>query len=253
MIELITDKLIKRDGLCLDISYISECGGRVVNEDSVAVSYNGEKLFLAIADGLGGHGGGDIASKIAAETIDEENRKITHTNTRRIKEVFREINDKLLIQQTNDLQMKTTLAWVICERKRIITANIGDTRIYIFSGDKILKITADHSIAYAESDKDDDLFDKIRKHPKRHILYAALGVPNVQMPDICRQKIKCERSILICSDGFWEYVNEREMCEKLKTTDTSHDWLEAMLKLHSEKIDIYNDNYSAICLKIIKN
>ena len=63
-------------------------------------------------------------------------------------------------------------------------------------------------------------------------------------------KVEKGLAVLICSDGFWEYVNETEMQETLCNSSDSRGWLEAMHACLKEKVGEYNDNYSAICLKI---
>ncbi len=249
---MIRDEKILQNKYAFEISYISETGGRPVNEDSVAVSYNNENIVISIADGLGAHGGGDIASKIASDIAEEEYMKICKPNRKDINRIFERIDSEIVDNQTDEIKMKTTLACALCRKKWMYAAHIGDTRIYTFENGKWTYLTADHSFAYDEVKKNHGTLDDIRKNPNRHILKGALGVGRNSSPDVFRKKIKSDLCILICSDGFWEYVNEDEMTDTLNNTSTSHEWLEAMLKCHVKKTDIYNDNYSAICLKIIK-
>lgn len=250
--SLIIDEKIEQKKFVFEISYISEQGGRPVNEDSVAVTDMGDSILLSAADGLGAHGGGDIAAKIASDVAKEEYMKITTLKAAAIHNIFQTIDDAIVAGQTDKLKMKTTLACVFCRHNRIYAAHLGDTRIYTFKNGKEMYFTADHSVAYEEVMKNHGTPDDIRKNPNRHILKAALGVGKIRPPDMFRQKIKNNLSVLICSDGFWEYVSEDEMLESLANTTTAHDWLASMLKCHSEKIDKFNDNYSAICLRIIK-
>lgn len=249
---LIRDEKIEQSKFAFEISYISEQGGRPVNEDSAVIEHSDENILLSIADGLGAHGGGDIASKIATNIVKEEYMKITKPKSKIIHNIFRSVDDAIVAEQTDELKMKTTLACVLCRYKWIYAAHLGDTRIYTFKNDKETYLTVDHSVAYEEVMKNHGTLDDIRKNPNRHILKAALGVGKIRPPDMFRQKIRDKLSVLLCSDGFWEYVNEDEMLEALTNTTTAHDWLEAMLKCHSEKADTFNDNYSAICLRIIK-
>lgn len=250
---MIKSEIFKQNSITFDISYISEQGGRVVNEDSLLVQHSDEHILLSVADGLGAHGGGDIASKVACEVIEKEYPKIIKPNSKNICKLFQAVDDAIVAKQTDKVKMKTTLACVLFRNRYMYAAHLGDTRIYTFKNDSKAYLTVDHSVAYEEVMKNHGTLDDIRKSPNRHILKAALGVGKIRPPDIFKQKIKTNTSMLICSDGFWEFVNEDEMLEILANTKTSHDWLERMLKLHSEKADTYNDNYSAICLRIIKN
>ncbi len=249
---MIRSEKIEQGKRVFEISYISEQGGRPVNEDSVAVEHSGGNILLSVADGLGAHGGGDIASKIATDIAKEEYMKTAKPKAKNIHNIFQHINTAIVAEQTDAVKMKTTLACVLCSCKWIYGAHLGDTRIYSFKNNKEAYITVDHSVAYEEVMRNHGTLDDIRKNPNRHILRAALGVGKIRAPDIFRQRIGDKLSVLICSDGFWEYVNEDEMLEMLTNTTTAHDWLEAMLRCHSEKVDKFNDNYSAICLRIIK-
>lgn len=249
---LIKDEKFEQSGFAFEISYLSEQGGRPINEDSIVVQHMGENILLSVADGLGAHGGGDIASKIASDVAKEEYKKITNPKRKIIHNIFQNIDDAIVAVQTDDLKMKTTLACVLYRCKRIYAAHLGDTHIYTFKNDKKTYLTADHSVAYEEVMKNHGTLDDIRKNPNRHILNAALGVGKIRSPDMFEQKIKDNLSVLICSDGFWEYVHENDMLATLTNTTTAHEWLEAMLKCHSEKAEKFNDNYSAICLRIIK-
>ncbi len=239
------------NGMFFDISYISEQGGREVNEDTVLVQHSDEHILLSVADGLGAHGGGDIASKMACEIIEKDYQKIIKPNLKNIRELFRAVDDAIVDKQSDELKMKTTLACVLFKGGYMYTSYLGDTRIYIFKNGKTY-LTKDHSIAYDEMVKSHGTLDDIRKNPNRHILKSALGAGEIRQLNFSRQKIKPDMAVMICSDGFWEYVDEDQMIETLTTTANTQDWLEQMLKLHSEKTDNYNDNYSAICLRIMK-
>ncbi|MCH5186431.1 MAG: serine/threonine-protein phosphatase [Oscillospiraceae bacterium] len=248
---MINDEITEQKKFVFDIAYLSECGGRPVNEDSVAVECGQNDILILVADGLGAHGGGDIASKIAVDTAKKEYAETDRLTSKNIYEIFRKIDDAIVIKQTEEVKMKTTLSCVLFKNNRVYLAHLGDTRIYSFKFGKIF-FTADHSVAYEEVMKNKGTLNDIRKNSNRHILKAALGVGKIRPPDISKQRIKPNLSVLICSDGFWEYVNEDNMREALESTESSREWLEAMMKYHSEKTDEFNDNYSAVCVRIKK-
>lgn len=249
---MIKDDVIKQSKWIFDVSYISDKGGRPVNEDSVAVEHNDKMTLISVADGLGAHGGGDIASEMAERVLKKEIFCDKKFNFKRIDDVFESINEEVIQKQTDEIKMKTTLACMILTNKHMYAAHLGDTRMYIFENNKFIH-TADHSVAYDEEMKKGGTLDDVRKNPNKHILKAALGVSRIRPPDVLKRRIKENTSILICSDGFWEYVNEDEMVETSTKSSNVHQWLEAMLKCHYKKVENFNDNYSAICLKIIKN
>ena len=249
---LMHDVTIEQNKYVFDISSVSEQGGRPVNEDSVVVESSEEQVLLSIADGLGAHGCGDVASGIASDGVKNDYPKLTKPTPANVQEIFLSINDAILAEQTEEIQMKTTLACVLCRRNRIYGAHVGDTRIYTFRGSGKMYHTADHTFAYEEIMKNHGTLDDLRNNPNRHILSAALGVEMPRPPDQFRQRIGDRFSLLICSDGFWEYVSEADMLDALENMASSHDWLEKMLQLHAERADRFHDNYSAICLRIMK-
>lgn len=252
MMILIKDEIIKLKRLDIDVSYISEQGGRPINEDTVMTEFENDRAFFCVADGLGAHGGGDVASSVAANVAKEGYINLEAINPKMIYNIFQTVDKAVVQQQTDEIKMKTTLACVMCCGNKLYGAHLGDTRIYTLKNNKNLYFTADHSVAYDEVMKNHGTPDDIRVNPNRHILNAALGVGRIRPPEIFKQKLTKKLSVLMCSDGFWEYVNEDEMLNTLKKTTTSHEWLEAMLKYHTEKAHKFNDNYSAICLRIIK-
>lgn len=283
---LIKDKVIKQGKFLLEISYITDKGGRPVNEDLAAVEHKGDNILLSVADGLGAHGGGDTASLVATDTVKKMYMELTKPNSKNIYKIFRCADNAVVLKHTNDVKMKTTLACVFCQKKHIYGSHLGDTRIYTFKNNKMTYVSEDHSAAFEETIENKkalfkigiskkDIFKStikkeisnksilnqsmlnkailadIRKNPNRHILSAALGVGRIRTPGYLKERLCNGLSVLICSDGFWEYVNEDEMTYTLKEAKSSHMWLEEMMKLHKEKAVKYNDNYSAICLRII--
>lgn len=250
MIFLICNELIEQKEFIYDISYICERGGRPINEDSVLVENDNKSILIAVSDGLGAHGGGDVASKVAIEIARDEYMKSGKIKKKDIHRIFQNIDDAIVDRQTENIKMKTTLSCVFLHDKLMYASHLGDTRIYVF--DNKMHFTADHSVAY-EKFKNRDGINDIRNNPKRHILTAALGVGKIRPPDTFKRKIKGELSVLVCTDGFWEYVNEAEMLNSRRNTTNAREWLESMLKCHLNKADTFNDNYSAICLRIIKN
>ena len=125
----------------ISVSYYSEIGGRKRNEDAVSMHESNDSIIGIVADGLGGHAGGEIASKIAINAI---NLEIAHKPiaVQSLKKSI-EIANKLIVQDAENLSMKTTIAVVWFDEKNALTANVGDTRIYQFRDDEIIFQTID--------------------------------------------------------------------------------------------------------------
>lgn len=239
----------------MDYCSISKLGHREINEDSVGTFICDNGAGFVIADGLGGHGNGDIASQIAVN----EFKKALECNTelsisQRLDEAIHNAQDAILLEQAHHnspLQMKTTLATVILKGKTAICGHIGDTRVYVFRHNKIWMRTLDHSVpqmlVLSKAIKEKD----IRDHPDRNKILRALGVAGTVKYDLFEFETKKTQAILLCSDGFWENILEAEMCHLLKKSQSVHEWLNQMCKIVERQAIKQNmDNYSAIAVWI---
>lgn len=251
--QVINESVVYNNKFIIDMAGITEKGGRNINEDSILHILEKEAFMLAIADGLGAHGGGDIASgtaiSVAGNMFNREKRSVAFKS---VYNLYQEINQAIYAKQTDEIKMKTTFACLIAKKHRISISNLGDTRIYSFENEDISEITVDHSLSYEEVMKNGGTLDDVRNHPKRYILNAALGVSRMRRPDIYKRALKDSQAFLICSDGFWEFVYESDMTECLKTSGSSNEWLQKMIEIHHKRAYEWHDNYSAIAVKIIK-
>lgn len=238
-----------------EISFASytDIGGRSVNEDSVgAFSCNGRLCFV-LCDGLGGHGMGDTASSTVVSVFRDRLYKVDNSH-QMLKEAFCASQDILLAKQKTlkaDDKMKTTAVAVVIDDKDAYIGHIGDSRVYIFNKNKVVKRTMDHSIPQMLALSGDIKDGEIRNHPDRNIVLRVLGSewdePMYElMPSIPLKK--CQ-AFLLCSDGFWELIGEEEMCYLLSTSRTVDEWLKSMASVvkgkHTEKS---KDNNSAIAV-----
>lgn len=238
-----------------DIDTISRKGDRAVNEDSVGWECASSKILLALADGLGGHGLGDVASGIAVNTAKEKLNQ-AYSPKEYLDNVFCGAQQEILKQQQllkNKNAMKTTLSIVLIRDEYVYYGHIGDSRIYFFSHGKYTSRTLDHSVpqmlALSGRIKDKD----IRKHVDRNRLLRVLGVedclPKYELAE--RRTIARGDAILLCSDGFWEYISEKKMERTLKKVQTAEEWLKQMEKIVVKAGKKKNmDNYSAIALMV---
>lgn len=220
-------------------------GGRTNNEDKFALGKSKNGYLFLVADGLGGYGKGEIASGLVCEEIFRQfnikaefdlNQAILHANY-------------LLIEKQKELgiKMKTTLvaAWV--RKKTTVLVHVGDSRIYAFGKSGIIFQTEDHSAAQLslrvqESDTD------VRRMEERNILTRALGMSEeVELEQQELENFKYDR-LLLCSDGFWEYVFENEMIDSRRKWQSPRAWLNKMQYILRSKIHCDNDNNTAIAV-----
>lgn len=235
------------------ISYnsVTNIGDRRVNEDSIGHYMDNNTGFFIVADGLGGHGAGDIASHYVVEQYLIQYDKDYHDSAERyFSDVFTSIQAGLLdLQMQMNKDMKSTAAAVILTEKRLYICHIGDTRVYVFGKKKILYRTLDHSVPQMLVNAGEIKEKNIRFHPDRNRLLRALGEKSAIVDyDIYSMNLSPNvDGILICSDGFWEYVDDRDMVRTLYKADSPEKWITDMEKLILKNgKDHTKDNYSAI-------
>lgn len=231
----------------------SDCGGRAYNEDTCA-TWQKSSLFCAVmADGLGGHGGGDKASQTAVAVVEKGFQKVeTEVSKEQLTEWFEVANEMIVSMQTGACQMKTTLAVLALNEteKSAIWAHLGDSRIYHFVDGKEVFCTFDHSVSRMAVLAGEISMEDIRFHDDRSKLLKVIGREGKSKPEIgqCSLKDGRQHAFLICTDGFWEYVTESEMEYALAFSNTPVEWLDGMRRILEEKVDGRNDNNSAIAV-----
>lgn len=233
----------------ISYSMLTNKGERAVNEDFVEVSVTKERLAFILCDGLGGHGKGDEASCFVAGQM-----KVALDHSETIEEAISQAQQKLLRKQAEEHagnSMKTTVACLALSGHSARFAHVGDSRIYYFEKNKYVMRSQDHSVPQMLVNRGDLREKDIRHHEDRSRLLRVMGTewdtPKYQVVEGI--SLTGRSSFLLCSDGFWEQIDEKMMCKTLKKAGSPEEWLQEM-----EKIVIANgrgtnmDNYSAIAV-----
>lgn len=232
-------------------------GGREYNEDAGFFCIADDRGYAVMADGLGGHGGGDQASQAAAAVLKDKIRDWP-TDQRFTKETaeqwFSEANKAVMGMQTEKCRMKTTLSFlrVDVRAESACLAHVGDSRIYYFKDRQYEFCTFDHSVSRMAVLAGEIDWEDIRSHPDRNKLLRALGKAEEVQTEIREIPIgkNEEHFFLLCTDGFWEYVTEDEMEKTLQSADSPEEWLREMKKYLERRKKRGNDNNSAIAVWI---
>lgn len=228
----------------IQIATYSDIGGRPGNEDTVRYREQEDRLCLVVADGLGGHGGGEQASSAAAEVICTG--WTGGTDSDELKNLVLEANEKVLSLQTIRCAMKTTVTALTLEPGRAVWAHVGDSRIYHFYNGSLVFQTQDHSAAQIGVMLGEITPDQIRFHEDRSRVLRALGQDGELKVDLREEALSPgTHAFLLCSDGFWEYVLEQEMADDLSAASSPEDWLDRMRARLQERVDGDNDNNTA--------
>lgn len=233
----------------IEVAYYSDIGGRQFNEDAVSVTESDTGMLAIVADGLGGHGGGELAAKRSVSMVTGE-LLCAVPNESALVSAIEKANASILAMQNAEVQMKTTIAACWITGNRGFLANVGDTRIYLIRGEEIIYQSIDHTVAQLAVLGGAITAEEIRTTKDRNKLLRALGSGTELKIDTKVLELKPQDRFLICSDGFWEYITEPELLCFLHGNETASAWLNAMRKHIEEKGDSRMDNHSAIVLRI---
>lgn len=228
------------------ISYASysDTGGRPCNEDSVRIINVGTGLCAVLADGLGGHGGGDAASEVTVETVSGGFNGTSSPSV--LTDLITDAHRRIITMQTPSCEMKSTVVVLTVDGNKINRAHVGDSRLYHFENGILIDQTRDHSASQIAVMLGQITPEQIRFHEDRSRLFRALGQPDDLSIDTAEETLKPgKHAFLLCSDGFWEYVYESEMTKALAESSSPEQWIEKMREVHKTRIPPDNDNNTA--------
>lgn len=196
---------------------IGKC--REINQDYISVSEepigNLPNLFL-VADGMGGHKAGDLASEYTVAKVQEAVSKSMQTIPYQIlKGAFQYANQKLLEkagESDSYTGMGTTLVAATVKNDAVYVVNVGDSRLYKI-GDKIEQITEDHSLVEEMVRMGEISKEQARNHPDKNIITKAIGVSDTVEPDYFDTDLQKGECLLMCSDGLTNMVSDRQIKE----------------------------------------
>lgn len=243
----------------LSWAQVSETGMRASNQDAIGAARNGELACFAIADGTGGHEGGEVASRLAVDSLIHAFCDAPAFGTPALLGYVGRAIDQVESSKrgTPELSdMSTTIAAVLVDQDsaRAVWAHLGDTRVYLFRAGRMHAVTRDHSLAQQLVDAGYANAAQLREHPQRNILLAAVGAQG-EMPVAASEAVVLEAgdALLTCSDGLWEWVREDEMEQALSQSSRSEDWLAAMCATADAAVKAAGkarDNYSAYAIRV---
>jgi PPM family protein phosphatase len=235
------------------------------NEDAFLVE-DEAKLFL-VADGMGGHAAGEIASRIAVDSISEF---ILHTkeddgtwphaydehfrrSTNRLVAALRTANTRVLEAMRKDARLRgmgTTVVACMAENDTMSVAHVGDSRAYLIREGQLSRITNDHSWVFEQVQAGMLTEAEAEKHPLRNVITRALGGALQVTPDASEIEARSGDVFLLCSDGLTGMVPENEIARIVTATNGD------LEKACQELIDAANergglDNVTAVLVRTI--
>ena len=237
--------------MVLTYHLLSDKGSRKINEDRVGSYERNKEFCFALADGLGGHEKGEVASRLVIEECTELFKE-NGFDEFFLRNAFEVGQERLLEKQIKDKKpddYKTTLVVLAINDETINWGHIGDSRLYLFKNKKYILHTLDHSVPQILVNAGEIEDKDIRNHPDRSHILASMGIEWERPKYTIAEPIEPEKGMafLMCSDGFWELITEEEMEKCLKKAKNVHDWMNNMEKIVRKNGENKSmDNFSAI-------
>ncbi len=222
----------------MDYFYLTDSGKvRSHNEDSVIVVKNASSEYLlAVADGMGGHRGGEIASSIAISHIGKRFMEMGSIGTKEdairwISESSKEAN-ALIYKYTNEhpesAGMGTTLVMAIMTSDFLLFGNIGDSSGYVYKNKQLHKITTDHTLVNLLVKSGELTLEEAKDHPRKNVLMRALGANISVEVDIFDVETDVD-GIMLCSDGLTNMLDDEQIAKVLSEKSTLEDRLTKLI------------------------
>ena len=191
---------------------------RELNEDSYYLPENGE-LFCAVADGMGGHNAGEVASALAVDVFADYMRSAKELNALSMRKAVERANRRVFHSAAENAErsgMGTTFTALCRTNGGVSIAHVGDSRAYLIRRRSILQLTRDHTLVEELVESGAITAQEARNHPRRNYITRALGTePSVEV-DVMNGGVAADDVFLLCSDGLSGLVEDREMLSAVR-------------------------------------
>ena len=218
---------------------------RALNEDFYYLPQPGEH-FCAVADGMGGHNAGEVASAMAVETFANAMRA-GHVSAAAIHQAVENANTAVHLRSLENQEfsgMGTTFTAMAQAGRIMHIAHVGDSRAYLLRNDTIMRLTMDHTLVEEMVMKGLITAREAKYHPKRNIITRALGTNDHVDVDLIQIELEKGDVFFLCSDGLSNHVEDREILEISRRAISWPDKLRALVSRALEQGG--NDNITAM-------
>jgi PPM family protein phosphatase len=260
---VVADSVGEHGGLPqIELAILSRQGGREYNEDACGHWHSDDHLCCVVADGAGGHGGGDIAARLAVRHIIERFAAAPLSTPEEVHDLLAATNAQVILHRADgeaQRQMHSTVVglFIDLDRGQALWGHAGDSRLYVFREGQVLAHTRDHSLVQSLVEAGLLTPEQMRTHPRRSELHSALGTEaeDLRITTVPRPwPLVAGDVFLLCTDGLWEYVEDAQMCESLHQAGDPSAWLTALEQLVLSSAAAANkprhDNFSGVAVWI---
>lgn len=252
-------EIAQEHGICVEAeTSIAWCGlsdtGRVRthNEDYFACIDLQEGTLFLVADGMGGHDAGEVASMLAVETAAAEIRKsggMSKNASKALEQAVQRANSEVLRQgASKGSNMGTTLTLALVTGGQAYVANVGDSRTYWIENGSIRRITMDHSLVEKLVSLGKMTPEEARKHPRSNVLYRNIGSEDDLTVDVFQIPVRRGGSLLLCTDGLWGEVTDQDIHRVTSEESDARKVCARLIRMANESGG--KDNITAVVVKV---
>jgi serine/threonine protein phosphatase PrpC len=259
-----TDSTMSDPTLTLDVASISDTGERSANQDAIGRTRHVALHLFAVADGTGGHHGGEVAARIVVDSVIDGFSDAPAFDATALRGWLANASGAVAHGQrsvADQRDMSATAAVLLVDvaadahAARAVWAHLGDTRIYLFRDARVHVISKDHSLTQQLIDAGYVPADQLRAHAQRNLLLAAVGADGDVPFDVSEvHALQAGDALLVCSDGLWEWVHEAQMEAALAASPDAAAWLAVLCsvaKPAAAAAGKERDNFSAYAIKLV--
>jgi serine/threonine protein phosphatase PrpC len=226
------------------------------NEDALFADANEYRGLFIVADGMGGHAAGEIASRMAIELVVSELADLNDlSNTeaaRRLSESLQRANRSVFqrtIREVEKTGMGSTASALLISDTRFLIGHVGDSRIYLARDGKMEQLTHDHSLVQEQVDAGLITAEQARHHPQSNVITCCIGMSGDIEPDIISGETRVGDVFLLASDGLTGMVEDKRLLQLLQSRASPERIVNAMISDANNNGGI--DNITAIVVKVI--
>ncbi|GAA5164889.1 PP2C family protein-serine/threonine phosphatase [Viridibacterium curvum] len=242
--------------LAIDSAEQSNTGGRTRNEDFCGSWQNAQVACWCLSDGAGGHGSGDVASRLVVRYVLESFAAQPVVSAERIVELLEGAHAALMdaksVEGADNMHATCSILLINRTESLVSWGHVGDSRIYLFRNGQLAFQTRDHSLVQTMIDAGYGDTAMIRTHPQRSLLTSAIGNSGELQVSVsgAPAPLAVGDVFLMCTDGWWEYVEEGLMQSALSESVNLQDWLTRMATVVMQTAEKGHDNFTGVAIAV---
>jgi protein phosphatase len=227
------------------------------NEDNFTVDASGARGIFIVADGMGGHAAGEVASEMAVQIVQKELSQVRDLDgedvvqlvANALKHANRAIHERTLTE-VDKQGMGTTASVLMLSGSRYLIGQVGDSRVYLLRESSFSQLTKDHSYVQEQVDAGYLTPEQARYHPYSNVITRCVGAGSDVEPDIYRGEVKPGDIYLVASDGLTGMVDDRRLAQLLSSRAEPERKVHALIAEANGRGGL--DNITAIIVQVIE-